>query len=249
MTQLVLVADVNTRQQVQDLLTRTQGLVDFCKFGPIPYVAVGPELIEMAHKAGTKVFVDLKFHDIPNTVLGAAEVCVRLGAEMFNVHIGGGPEMLLKTMDKVAEAAVRYGMPRPLVMGVTVLTSFDEKKWAETYETGARPILDQVLHFARMAKECGLDGVVASPREIAAIKKACGPEFLVLTPGIRLPDAQVSGDDQARTLTPSEAARLGADFIVVGRPILQAQDPAAVCARIGNDIKAGWAERMTNEQK
>jgi orotidine-5'-phosphate decarboxylase len=128
-------------------------------------------------------------------------------------------------------------------MGVTVLTSFDERKWAETYGAGGRSILDQVLHFARVAKESGLNGVVASPQEIEAVKQACGPEFLVLTPGIRLPDATVSGDDQARTLTPGEAARLGADFIVVGRPILQAPDPAKVCARIREDIRAGGAAR------
>ena len=238
MTQLVLAVDVATREAVQDILTRTRGLVDYVKFGSIPFTAVGPGLVEMAHAAGMKVFVALKYHDIPNTVAGAAEVCVRLGVDMFNVHTGGGREMLLKTMARVNETAAREGRAAPLVMGVTVLTSFNDQAWAETYGVANRPILDQVLLFARLARDCGLSGVVASPREIHAIKQACGSAFRVLTPGIRLPGAKVSGDDQARTLTPAEAAQQGADFIVVGRPILQAPDPAAVCARIRADIAA-----------
>jgi orotidine-5'-phosphate decarboxylase len=246
---LVLVADVNTRRQVEELLARTRGLVDYCKFGAIAFTAVGPELIAMAHRAGVKVFLDLKYHDIPNTVVGAAEVCVNLGVEMFNVHVGGGSDMLLKTMDRVRDVAAKQNLPMPLVMGVTVLTSFDEKRWAETYGVNERPVLDQVVHFARLARECGLSGVVASPREIEVVKANCGRDFLVLTPGIRLPDSKVSGDDQARTLTPGEAARLGADFIVVGRPILQAPDPAAVCARIRQDITKAQELKSSRAQE
>jgi orotidine-5'-phosphate decarboxylase len=258
MTQLVLPVDAIGRDQVKEIIARTKGLVDYYKFGSIPFTAIGPELIAWGHAAGAKVFVDLKYHDIPNTVAGAAEACVGWGVDMFNVHVGGGKEMLLRTMERVRTTCAERKANPPLVMGVTVLTSMNEAGWAETYSIAPRPILDQVLHFARLAKECGLDGVVASAQEVETIKQECGGEFLVLTPGIRLPAEgegrkvkfiphpfsllPVSGDDQARTMTPGEAARRGADFIVVGRPITQAPDPAAVCARIREDIRAAAAE-------
>jgi orotidine-5'-phosphate decarboxylase len=234
MTQLVLAVDENRLTKVKEILARTRGLVDYYKFGSIPFTAIGPELVELGHETGAKVFIDLKFHDIPNTVAGAAEACVRTGVDMFNLHIVGGKEMLLRTMERVHNTP---GDRKPLVLGVTVLTSMNEADWAATYAVHETPILSQVVHFAELAKACGLNGVVASPREIEAVKQACGKDFLVLTPGIRMPDAPVPGDDQARTLTPAQAAQHGADFIVVGRPITQAPDPAAVCARIRNDIK------------
>jgi orotidine-5'-phosphate decarboxylase len=236
MTQLVLPVDDAHLNRIRDIITLTRGMVDYYKFGSIPFTALGPALVEMGHAAGAKVFVDLKYHDIPNTVAGAAEACVELGVDMFNIHVGGGREMLRRTMDRTREAAARKNTRAPLVLGVTVLTSLDETSWAETYGSAPRPVAEQVTHFARLAQACGLNGVVASPREIQAIKQACGKSFLVLTPGIRMPDAPVPADDQARTLTPGEAARLGADFIVVGRPITQAPNPAAVCARIRKDI-------------
>jgi orotidine-5'-phosphate decarboxylase len=238
MTQLVLAVDVNSLAKVKDILARTKGLVDYYKFGSIPFTTVGPDLIAMGHDAGAKVFLDLKYHDIPNTVAGAAEAAVRHGVDMFNVHCCGGKEMLLRTMAAVHAVSV---VPAPLVLGVTVLTSMNEESWSVTYG-GTMPkassLMPQVVHFAQLAKECGLNGVVSSPLEIAAVKQTCGPDFLVLTPGIRMPDAPVSGDDQARTLTPGEAAAKGADFIVVGRPIIQAPDPATVCARIREDIRS-----------
>jgi orotidine-5'-phosphate decarboxylase len=238
MTQLVLPVDDARLNRIKDIIALTKGMVDYYKFGSIPFTAHGPLLVEMGHAAGAKVFVDLKYHDIPNTVAGAAEACVELGVDMFNVHIAGGREMLRRTMDRTREAAVRKNVHAPLVLGVTVLTSLDHAAWAETYGASLRPVAEQVTHFAKLAHDCGLNGVVASPREIQAIKQACGRDFLVLTPGIRMPDAPVPADDQARTLTPGEAARLGADFIVVGRPITQAPNPASVCARIRADIQA-----------
>jgi orotidine-5'-phosphate decarboxylase len=237
-TKLVLPVDIARRDRIGDMITRTKGLVDYYKFGSIPFTAVGPELIAMGHDAGAKVFLDLKYHDIPNTVAGAAEACVELGVDLFNVHVAGGREMLVRTMDRMREAAAKLNVRPPLVLGVTVLTSFSDAAWAATYGVPERPVQEQVVRFARLAKECGLHGVVASPLEIRAVKENCGPDFLVLTPGIRMPDAPVSGDDQARTLTPGAAARLGADFIVVGRPITQAPDPARVCAQIRQDIQA-----------
>lgn len=239
MTKLVLAVDSPDRVRVIEVLNRTQGLVDYYKFGSIPFTAIGPELIQLGHDAGAGVFLDLKFHDIPNTVAGAAEACVHLGVEIFNVHCSGGREMMLRTMERVRKTAARSGAKAPLVFGVTVLTSHSQQTWAATLGVTERPIADQVRHFALLAQECGLDGVVASPWEIEIIKQACGAGFRVLTPGIRLADSAVSGDDQARTLTPAEAARKGADFIVVGRPIIEADDPAAVCARIRREMAAG----------
>ena len=237
MTKLVLPIDIASGDRIRELIARTKGLVDYYKFGAIPFTAVGPALISMGHEADAKVFLDLKYHDIPNTVAGAAEACVELGVDLFNVHVAGGREMLVRTMDRTREAAARRNLKPPLVLGVTVLTSFSDSAWAETYGLLERPVQQQVVHFAQLAKDCGLDGVVASPLEIRAVKDNCGPDFLVLTPGIRMPDAPVSGDDQARTLTPGEAARLGADFIVVGRPITQAPDPVRVCVQIRKDLQ------------
>ena len=145
--------------------------------------------------------------------------------------------MLIRTMDRMRDVAAQRNVKPPLVLGVTVLTSFSDAAWAATYGVPERPVQEQVVHFAQLAKDCGLDGVVASPLEIRAVKDNCGPDFLVLTPGIRMPDAPVAGDDQARTLTPGEAARLGADFIVVGRPITQSPNPARVCAQIRKDLE------------
>lgn len=237
MTKLVLPVDIAPVDRIEDLISRTKGLVDYYKFGSIPFTAVGPALISMGHGASAKVFLDLKYHDIPNTVAGAAEACVELGVDMFNVHVAGGREMLMRTMDRMREAAAKRNLEPPLVLGVTVLTSFSDAAWAATHGVPERPVQEQVVRFAQLAKDCGLDGVVASPLEIRAVKESCGLDFLVLTPGIRMPNAPVSGDDQARTMTPGEAARLGADFIVVGRPITQAPDPAKVCAQIRKDLQ------------
>jgi orotidine-5'-phosphate decarboxylase len=241
-TKLVLPVDIAHVDWIKDMIACTKGLVDYYKFGSIPFTAVGPALISMGHDAGAKVFLDLKYHDIPNTVAGAAEACVELGVDLFNVHIAGGREMLMRTMDRMRETAAKLNVKPPLVLGVTVLTSFSDPAWAATYGVPERPIQEQVVHFAQLAKDCGLDGVVASPLEIRAVKEECGHDFLVLTPGIRLPPIAyrlppIEGDDQARTLTPGEAARLGADFIVVGRPITQAPDPARVCAQIRKDLQ------------
>ena len=238
MTKLVLPVDVIPRAEVLDIVRRTQGLVDYYKIGSIPFTALGPETIALGHDAGAKVFLDLKYHDIPNTVAGAAEACLQHGVDMFNVHVAGGREMLIRTMEHVRAVTLRLGRPMPIVLGVTVLTSMDEAGWAGTLGGKPLPLPDQVRRFARLALECGLHGVVASPQEIELVKQECGKDFLVLTPGIRMPGAPVAGDDQARTATPEEAARRGADFIVVGRPVLQAKDPAAVCARIRDDIRS-----------
>ncbi|HEY3314619.1 MAG TPA: orotidine-5'-phosphate decarboxylase, partial [Bacillota bacterium] len=187
------------------------------------------------------VFLDLKFHDIPNTVAGAARSAAGLGVAMFNVHAHGGSAM----MGAAAEAVSGLGeSDRPLVIGVTVLTSLDQGALEEVGVT--RPLDRQVLAMAALAHRAGLDGVVASPREASAIKAKEGQGFVAVTPGVR-PLWSVGGDDQRRVLTPGDAVRAGADYLVVGRPITGAADPREAASRVIEEIKA--AEAAAEEER
>ena len=179
---------------------------------------------------GAGVFLDLKLHDIPNTVRGAARSAARLGARMITIHISGGAAMMQAALEGAREGAAAGNAP--LVLGVTVLTSLSNHDlaalgWNGTAETAAR-------RLAGMAQTAGLRGVVASPQEAAAIRQSCGPNFVIVTPGIR--PAHSALDDQARAATPGAAVRAGADFLVVGRPVTQAPDPAAAAAAITDEI-------------
>jgi orotidine-5'-phosphate decarboxylase len=210
-----------------------------------PWVKVGLELLMNAgpwvvadlRDLGLPVFLDGKFHDIPNTVAGAVHGAVATGAHIVNVHASGGLRMMQAAREAADVAAMTNAMSRPLVIAVTVLTSLSEKELVG--EIGfARPPREQVIMLARLAQEAGLDGVVASVLEAAAIKAACGPDFKVITPGIRL--AQVD-DDQRRVATPAVAVEAGADFLVVGRPITQAENPLVACEVILAEIRAAAA--------
>jgi orotidine-5'-phosphate decarboxylase len=177
---------------------------------------------------GLPVFADVKFHDIPNTVAGASRALVSLGMSLFNVHVSGGEAMLRAALDVAASAN-----PRPCVLGVTVLTSMNDDDLAAVGQIGPAPA--QVLRLARLAKHSGLDGVVCSPQEIAEIRKACGTEFLIVTPGVRPAGSDLA--DQRRVTTPGDAVRAGADILVVGRPITAAADPAAAAKAISDEIR------------
>jgi orotidine-5'-phosphate decarboxylase len=178
---------------------------------------------------GDRVFLDLKFHDIPNTVAGAVESAVATGAWMVNVHASGGSAMMRAAADAAARSAGALDRPKPLIIGVTVLTSMTD---AALQEIGVqRSMIDQVVYLARLAKSSGLDGVVASPQETRAIRDACGKDFQIVTPGIRPADQQ-GKDDQARTLTPAEAIAAGATYLVIGRPITAAPNPREAAERI-----------------
>jgi orotidine-5'-phosphate decarboxylase len=226
----ILVAlDVDSRAKALALADTLRGSVAGFKIGKQLFTAEGPDIVRALTARGDRVFLDLKFHDIPNTVAGAVTSAAATGAWMVNVHASGGTAMMRAAAAAARAAADKSGGTRPLVIGVTVLTSMNEAGLAEVGTS--RPVLDQVVHLALLAKSAGLDGVVASPQEIAAIRQACGPDFQIVTPGIR-PAGQAGKDDQARTLTPVEAVAEGATYLVIGRPITGAADPRAAAEGI-----------------
>lgn len=203
---------------------RTCGL----KVGKEMFVVAGPEPVRWMIERGFNVFLDLKFHDIPNTVAQACAAATRLGVWMIDVHAAGGREMLVAARQAVRETANAHGTPCPWLIGVTVLTSLDEENLREIgFAEGAA---QNVVRLARLTQDCGLDGVVCSAQEAAALRAACGAEFRLVTPGIR--PAGATPDDQARIITPEAAVANGADYLVIGRPITQAPDPVAALAAV-----------------
>ncbi|HEY3066426.1 MAG TPA: orotidine-5'-phosphate decarboxylase [Methylomirabilota bacterium] len=230
MAERVLVAlDTERLEDAAAWLDRLHGVVNGCKIGSQLFTAAGPAAVEAALKRGFRVFLDLKYHDIPNTVAGAVREATRLGVFMLNVHAGGGVAMMRAAAEAAARGATDVGRPRPLVLGVTVLTSLD--RHALDAELGVpASVPAHVLRLAEGARTAGLDGCVASPREIGLLRRALGRRWVIVTPGIRPVGA--SADDQARTATPAAAIAAGADYIVVGRPITAASDPAAAAAAV-----------------
>jgi orotidine-5'-phosphate decarboxylase len=235
--QLLVALDVESGNRAIELATMLRDVVDGVKIGSRLFTLEGPGLVRRLTDQGTRVFLDLKFHDIPNTVAQAVEAAVSTGAWMVNVHASGGVPMMQAAAKAAAVTAARFGHSRPLVIAVTVLTSMDE----HTLRAGgvARPLFDHVVALARMAQQAGLDGVVASPQETAAIRSACGPDFAIVTPGIRGASAGSEKNDQARTMGPAEAVKAGASHLVVGRPIIAASDPRGAAQRIAEEMKAG----------
>lgn len=233
MNRILVALDVDRAERALALADALRGSVGGYKIGKQLFTAEGPSIVRALAERGDRVFLDLKFHDIPNTVAGAVRAAVATGAWMVNVHCWGGRVMMRAAAEAAADEAARTGRPKPLVIGVTVLTSLDEAALAEV--GASRGVMDQVLHLARLAQEAGLDGVVASPLETIAIRRQAGPDFCIVTPGIRAAGQQGT-DDQARTLSPADAVRAGASYLVVGRPITAAPDPRAAADAIGAEI-------------
>jgi orotidine-5'-phosphate decarboxylase len=229
-SKLIIPLDFPTADAALEMAHLLQPLAPWMKVGLELLMHAGPSIVTQLSAMGFPVFLDGKFHDIPNTVAGAVRGAAASGARILNVHATGG----LRMMRAAREAADAISGPRPLVIGVTVLTSLSAEELRD--EAGfARPMDEQVLALAKLAKQAGLDGVVASVSETAAIKAACGQDFVVITPGIR--PAAVA-DDQRRIATPREAIQAGSDYLVVGRPITQAPDPVAACAAVLEEIAA-----------
>jgi orotidine-5'-phosphate decarboxylase len=234
---LLVALDVDSGARALDLARQLRGAVGGVKIGSRLFTLEGPPLVRSLVDQGARVFLDLKFHDIPNTVAQAVESAVQTGAWMINVHASGGVAMMRAAAEAGRDAAARSGRPAPLLIAVTVLTSMD----ADTLRSLGveRPLLDHVVRLARLAQDAGLDGVVASPQETAAIRAACGPTFAIVTPGIRGASAGGDRHDQSRTMGPAEAIAAGASYIVVGRPIIAAPDPVEAAMRIAGEIERG----------
>jgi orotidine-5'-phosphate decarboxylase len=228
MKQLLVALDVDTVAEARAMANRLRGAVGGFKIGSRLFTSEGPALVDELASRGDRVFLDLKFHDIPHTVAGAIAAATRLGVWMVNVHASGGSAMMRAARAAADEEAARRSQPAPLVIAVTMLTSLDQAGLAEIGLSAS--VEAQVERLAALAEAAGLDGVVASPREIAIIRKACGAAFNIVTPGIR--GAGDAKGDQSRTLSAAEALAAGASYLVVGRPIIAAADPRAAAERI-----------------
>ena len=234
MDQLLVALDVDTGARALELVGALSDVAGGFKVGSRLFTLEGPDLVRTLSARGARVFLDLKFHDIPNTVAQAVDAAVRTGAWMINVHASGGLPMMQAAVRASHEAAQRLRRPPPLLVGVTVLTSMGE---SDLRASGVqRSVLDQVVALAKLTQAAGLDGVVASPLETASIRQACGDRFLIVTPGIRGASAGTARNDQERTMGPAAAVRAGANYIVVGRPITAASDPRAAAEAIAEEL-------------
>lgn len=236
MDQLLIALDLPSGGEALDAAATLQGLTGGFKIGSRLFTSEGPDIVRGIGALGGRIFLDLKFHDIPNTVAQAVEAATALGVWMVNVHAAGGLAMMEAARDAARNTAARIGRTPPLVIAVTVLTSMTADTLAGTGVDA--PVPDQVLRLADLAQRAGLDGVVASPLETAMIRRRCGAEFAIVTPGIRGGVARAPGnDDQARTMTPAQAIAAGASYLVVGRPILGAPDRRKAAAAIAAEMK------------
>lgn len=229
MDQLIVALDVESGSRAIELADSLRDVVGAFKIGSRLFTLEGPSIVRRLSERGDRVFLDLKFHDIPNTVAQAVDAATSLGVWMLNVHAAGGRRMMAAAVEAAHQSAARQNLQPPFVIAVTVLTSMSAEALAETGIDVS--VLDHVVRLARLTQDAGLDGVVASAQETALIRKTCGKNFAIVTPGIR-DQAKAAKDDQERTMTAPEAIAAGASYIVVGRPIIAAPDPRAAAERL-----------------
>jgi len=231
-TEIIVALDTASGGRALDLVRSLRGQISIFKVGLELYTATGPSIVREIKGLGAEVFLDLKFHDIPNTVARAAAEAARMGVAMLDVHLSGGAAMIRRAVDEVEATCTLNQIRRPALLGITVLTSLGDESLPPLGIH--RTAQEQVLALAALGQEAGLDGVVASPRELQSLRSRLGSDFVLVTPGIRPEGAPV--DDQVRTLTPREAVEAGADYLVIGRPITGADSPAAAARDILRSI-------------
>ncbi|NMB41080.1 MAG: orotidine-5'-phosphate decarboxylase [Firmicutes bacterium] len=230
---IIVALDVAEEEDACGLVKDLCPPLSFFKVGMRLYAACGPRIITKLKNLGVKVFLDLKFHDIPHTVASAVEIITSYGVDMFNIHLSGGSDMIRAAVEKTAEVAAKLGIPKPAMLGVTVLTSLPEKVLREELAV-ERSLEQHVLDLSLLGKKNGIDGVVASPREAGLIRQNCGKDFLIVSPGVR--PGWSTTNDQARVLTPRQALEGGADYLVIGRPITGHTNPGEAVEKILAEI-------------
>jgi len=231
---LIIALDIDNDEEALGLVADLKESVGMFKVGHQLFTAYGPDIVRRIIGMGGRVFLDLKYHDIPNTVAKASAEAAKLGVSIFNVHSLGGLDMMKAAAAAAKEAAGKHGLPEPIVLAVTVLTSMDEMSLRRELKI-TRSLQREVAHLARLAQRAGMHGVVASPQEIKMLRRSVRGEFVILTPGVR--PAWAAKDDQKRVMTPGEAVKTGADFIVVGRPVLKAPDRKAAVQKILEEMQ------------
>jgi orotidine-5'-phosphate decarboxylase len=231
---IIVALDEQTLEETRGIIESLDGCIDFFKVGIGIYTMCGPEVIKLLGLTKKKVFLDLKFHDIPNSVSLAVKAALSRNVQILNLHISGGVEMMRAAVKATGREPRSHEVRFPLLLGVTLLTSLSETDLSVIFKDRTPNIIEAVLSMAVLAKEAGLDGVIASGHEIEPIKKLCGDDFLVVTPGIRPPWAR--RDEHKRALGPREAFERGADFIVIGRPIAHATNPREAALRILEEV-------------
>ena len=229
---IIFAMDVDDFSQAQDWVEQLHEKVGLFKIGKQLFTRCGPEVVRMVRERGGEVFLDLKYHDIPNTVAKAAVEACKLGVQMFNVHALGGLEMMQATVKEVSDYCTANSVERPILLAVTILTSSTDETLRKIGIE--RPVTEMVPRLAALAKEAGFDGVVASPQEVALIRAACGDDFYIVTPGVR--PAFAALDDQKRVTTPAAAIAAGASHLVIGRPISAAADPQQAASLVLEEV-------------
>lgn len=230
-SRIILALDTPSLEEAMEWVRSVRGLAGFFKVGSELFASNGRRAVDALHNEGARVFLDLKFHDVPATVSRVCRLVARMGVDLFNVHALGGEEMMRKAVETVGEECSKTGMKCPSILAVTVLTSLSQM---DLEHLGIiQPLTQVVERLTLLAHRCGIDGVVCSPHEIPVVRNHCGADFLIVTPGIRLPDSPA--DDQKRKATPSEAVAWGADYIVLGRPVWTSPDPAETLRKILED--------------